>query len=639
MLFPGVFITLAMYTMFSSIVAATIPINVTGTIADTLNSPIQGAVVHLLLADKWDTTKADGSFALKGEITPILNSGLIQQGYSAPFVKNGYAFFSVFNSTDKVTLKLLNMSGRSLREVINKDIIHGSYAVAITNKDQLSNQAYIACITVGKTITLLKVIAVGRHFSAGKQNKVAKIAGLQKSEADVPAIDTVSIKKLGFKTIKVPVTSYTSKLSMQKIKSSSSSMKAPQAPMHIIMTSTGTGTVGLSKRLAIKASSADTFLYPIKRWMPSSQWTGCPEYFELTVKSIWAFGRWKSMIVSKDTTKAGSDSSITKIDTLTSGDSTIVLWSGSKKVRFTGSPLNLTGFDSLKIPSGTIYNLSLNVEPYGSIKGSITANFIKGISTDTVTKTYYTKAAYSYDRYSKHGGAPDSLFTTGPAESTSVILNSSNDPNNGGPGFQIQTACTTQVKDSLTLTVLFDISRTLFFWNGVNYTPASFTKDTAYWYADAAFQSPIAAIFPGKYGTIEGYKYIYVTNSDQGSIDADSSAPPLRCDTTLGFTGWMNCIYNSSGKLVALSMLRDNDGSFGPWGPARVMDTTAGNYILGNSGAGHGESQIYGFHRVANVGDTSGVARVYQPSVQVTTGVYSRKRSGQVKFILKIKQQ
>jgi hypothetical protein len=425
---------------------------------------------------------------------------------------------------------------------------------------------------------------------------------------------------------------------MQKVKSSTVSAAAPKAPMHFIMTSTGSNTGGLSKRALWAAGApahADSFMYPIKRWVGSTQWTGCPIYLELTVKKIVAYGLWNKTIVSKDTTKEGKDSVATKTDTL-SEKSYETLWEGSKKVRFTGSAANLSGFDSLKVPSGTMYSVTVYSEPFGSIKGSLTANFITGATwDDTATKTFYTKAAHPWNGYAHTGGSTTaSVFETGPAESTSVILNSSNDPNNGGPGFGIQTSCTTAVKDSITLTMLLDISRTLFF----------ILKDTSRFYADAAFMGDaagnmgVAAVFPGKCGRVDGYQYLYATNNDQGCIDADSSAPPLRCDTTLGFTGWMNFVYDNGGKLIVGNAQRDNDGSFGPWGCLSSYDSVAGNFHLGSTSAGAGQSQLFGFHPAAAVGDSC-VARVYQPSIIVGDGSRSHKRSGQAKFILKIRQQ
>jgi hypothetical protein len=148
----------------------------------------------------------------------------------------------------------------------------------------------------------------------------------------------------------------------------------------------------------------------------------------------------------------------------------------------------------------------------------------------------------------------------------------------------------------------------------------------------------IVAVFPGKQGKVDGYKYIYVCNSDQGSIDADSSAPPLWSDTTLGFTGWMNFVYDIHGKLITGLAMRDNDGSFGPFGVLNHYDTATGHFNLGYTGAGQGQSQIFGFRPAAAVGDSC-VMRVYQPSILAGDGRQVHKRSGQAKFILKIRQQ
>jgi hypothetical protein len=305
--------------------------------------------------------------------------------------------------------------------------------------------------------------------------------------------------------------------------------------------------------------------------------------------------------------------------------------------------VNLSGFDSLKIPSGVIYSISVFTEPFASIKGSITGNFILNrnsdytVSGDTATKTVYTKAAYAWNGFTHTGGSKDSsVFFAGSAESTSVLLNTSNDPNGAGPGFTIQTICTTQVTDSITLTMLFDISRTLFF----------VMADTSRFYADAAFAGTErgmanVVVFPGKQGRVDGYKYYYVCNSDQGSIDADSSKPPLWSDTTLGFTGWLNMVYDPTGKFLVGLGLRDNDGSFGPWGCVNNYDTTTGNLVMGYLGAGQGQSQVFGFRAAHAIGDSC-VARIYQPACLVGSPgnqSLSHKRSGQAKFVLQIRQQ
>jgi hypothetical protein len=619
---------------------STVKVDVQGTVNDSNSQAIQGAVVHLVKLNMWDTTDGSGAFSFAADIPASMKWRPLSQVYSAPCIQGGRICFSIVKKSEKVAIQLMDMRGRVVFDMLDKELPIGSYTMPISGKAVMAGQIYCASIAVGNAKTMMKTVAVeSRVFSGGQKNvlSVPVGPGLSKGQSAAAAIDTILIKKLGFVNLSVPITGYESQLGMQKVRSSTVVAAAAKAPMHFIMTSTGSNSAGLSKRLLRTRTTAftDSFMYPIKRWVGSKQWTGCPAFLELTVKKIVAYGLWNKSIVSKDTTKAASDSVVTKIDTL-SEKGYEVLWEGTKKVRFTGSAANLSGFDSLKVPSGTIYSVTVYSDPFGLIKGSMTANFITGSTwDDTATKTYYTKAAYPWNGYAHTGGSTDaSVFETGPAESTSVILNSSNDPNNGGPGFGIQTSCTTAVKDSITLTMLLDISRTLFF----------VLKDTSRFYADAAFMGDaagnmgISAVFPGKCGRVDGYQYIYVTNNDQGSINADSSASPLRCDTTLGFTGWMNFVYDNSGKLIVANGQRDNDGSFGPWGCLSNYDTVSGNFHMGSTAAGAGQSQIFGFRPAAAVGDSC-VTRVYQPAMVVGDGSTSLKRSGQAKFILKIRQQ
>jgi hypothetical protein len=618
----------------------TISVNMSGTVNDSNNQAIQGAVVHLIKLNLLDTTDATGAFSIVKDVpvsANMLSAGQIQ---SAPAIRHGHLLFSVLQRPAGVSIVLFDLKGRIVDKIVDRELSEGAYTIPISDKGLLAGQICFVSVTIGNAKTLIKATALESGIFSGEQKNVPAMLGnkaIAKVQAATPAIDTLFIKKIGYVNLSVPVTNYHAQIGMQKVKSSTLSSPAPKAPMRLIMTSTGSNSSGLTKRALRTRTTAytDSFMYPIKRWVGSTQWTGCPDFLELTVKSIVAHGLWKKTIVSKDTTRANSDSVITKTDTLAE-EGYETLWQGNKKVRFTGSAADLSGFDSLHVPNGTIYSITVYSDPFGLIKGSIKANFITGATwDDTATKTVYTKAAYSYNGFAHTGGSTTaSVFETGPAESTSVILNSSNDPNNGGPGFGIQTSCTTAVKDSITLTMLLDISRTLFF----------IQKDTSRFYADAAFMGDaagnmgVAAVFPGKRGRVDGYQYLYVTNNDQGSIDADSSAPPLRCDTTLGFTGWMNFVYDNSGKLIVANALRDNDGSFGPWGCLSNYDTLAGNFHLGSTSAGAGQSQIFGFRPSAALGDSC-VTRVYQPSIIVGDGSRSHKRSGQAKFILKIRQQ
>jgi hypothetical protein len=630
---------LAAVLLWSGGYASTTPVDVKGTIADSSGQAIGGAIVRLLKADLRDTTDNDGKFQIKGTVTGIAAIIASAPAFSAPVVRGGRACFSVMSAKTAVTIALLDVRGRTIERIVDGELPLGSYAIPLAQLAP-ARQVYMVSVSVGGAKSIFKYCSIQSRASI---SRTPAGRGIAKRAEDPAAVDTLVAIKLGYATIKVPVKEYSTDIGMGKMGSSTKRTESPSVPMHLIMTSTGSNVSGgLTKRARAASAPADTFLYPVKKWVPSVQWTGCPDWLELTVKQIMANGNWRKAIVSKDTSKAGSDSVITKIDTVwETGLQT--LWQGSKKVRFTGSAVNLSGFDSLKIPSGTIYSISVFTEPFATVKGSMTHTFILNpngdytASGDTATKTVYTKAAYAWNGFAHTGGSKDSsVFFTGPAESTSVILNSSNDPSGPGPGFTIQTVCTTQVTDSITITMLFDISRSLFFN----------LSDTAKFYVEPAFMGtergiPSLVVFAGKQGRIDGYKYYYVCNSDHGSIDADSSAPPLWSDTTLGFTGWMNMVYDPAGKFLVGAGMRDNDGSFGPWGFVNNYDTATGNLFLGYTGPGQGQSQLFGFRPAHAVGDSC-VARVYQPACLVGSPgnqQLSHKRSGQVKFVLQIRQQ
>jgi hypothetical protein len=619
--------------------ALTTTVDLKGTIADSTAQPIGGAIVRLIKADLRDTTDSDGKFEIKGSVTGAAIKSASLPRFSSPVIRNGSACFSITGGKTVASVTLLDLKGRTIERIFNEEMAIGNYSIPLARLTP-SRQVYMVSVAIGSKVSLFKYCSIQSHPSAGR---TAAGRGVAKRAEGSNSIDTLVAVKLGYATIKVPIKDYSTDVGLSKMGSSTKRTESPSVPMHLVMTSTGSKVVGgLTKRTRLAAAQADTFLYPVKKWIPSTQWTGCPDWLELTVKQIIANGNWKKAVVSKDTTKAGSDSVVTKIDTVwETGIQT--LWQGSKKVRFTGSAVNLSGFDSLKIPSGTIYSISVFTEPFATVKGSITANFILNptsdytASGDTATKTVYTKAAYAWNGFAHTGGSKDSsVFFAGPAESTSVILNSSNDPSGPGPGFTIQTVCTTQVTDSITITMLFDISRSLFF----------VLTDTAKFYVEPAFAGtehgvPSVVVFAGKQGRIDGYKYYYVCNSDQGSIDADSSAPPLWSDTTLGFTGWLNMVYDPTGKFLVGAGMRDNDGSFGPWGFVNNYDTTAGNLYLGYTGPGQGQSRLFGFRPAHAVGDSC-VARVYQPACMVGSPgnlSLSHKRSGQAKFVLQIRQQ
>lgn len=217
----------------------------------------------------------------------------------------------------------------------------------------------------------------------------------------------------------------------------------PTASLEMTMTSTGRISSSSGKQ------AAGFFSRPVQDWIPSASWTACPEYIELTIKSIIATGNFINSIdtIVDTIITNGVVERDTTIDTTWQLKS-VEAWTGAEPIQFNGSATTLSNFDSLEIPQGTLYSIDVRVSPVAKIKGSITASFLIGATTtDSATKTYYTKAAYPFDAYTNTGGSADaSAFEQGPSEETTVNIDPSQDPN---AWKSISTACTTSVGDSL----------------------------------------------------------------------------------------------------------------------------------------------------------------------------------------------
>jgi hypothetical protein len=452
----------------------------------------------------------------------------------------------------------------------------------------------------------------------------------------------------------------------------SSDYSKPPTPLSIIMTSTGKTTAGLGK------IEADSFSYPIKQWLPSAFYTGCPDYIEVSLTTIFAHGKWMNIKIHVDTivydtiipdsakTKtamkkaAGSDSLtdtgrywdtiIVKSDTIHE-ESYRTLWTGNKTVRFDGSSVSLSNFDTLHIPLGTLYGIYLEADPVAKAKGSVRGLFTfgkQGDSTVSKLKTYYTKSDHAWNAQTKEGGSVDpSVYETGPAEEMEIAIMQW-DPNKiDAKGAQnkflrIENICTTAVSDSMKLTVLFDISRTLTFYDGdtinKNQAPSGGSYDKAYFTAHESFcgdGASIAAVFPGKVGAIEGYKVDYIWSQTDPDFDADSAGPGLQNDTTYGGLGWLTIMYGPDGKVIGGKMFQDN-GTFCPKGTLTYFNPAQQRI---NIGLGYSSSafQIYGFKRGTTLGDVC-FCRVFSPKWSVENGEHCNARSGEMKLTLALLQ-
>jgi hypothetical protein len=453
----------------------------------------------------------------------------------------------------------------------------------------------------------------------------------------------------------------------------SSDYAKPPTALSITMTSTGKVPSGLGK------VASDSFSYPIKHWLPSAFYTGCPEYLELTMTTIFAHGKWMNIKIHVDTVvydtlipdsmktktevkKMAGDGSakdtgrfwdtiIVKCDTIYE-EGYRTLWTGSKAVRFDGSPVSLANFDTLHIPLGTLYGIFIETEPVAKVKGSVSGLFTfgrQGDSTVSKQKTYYTKSAHPWDAQTNEGGSVDpAVYETGPAEEMNISIMrwdpNKVDPKGGVNKFlRIENVCTTSVHDSMDLTVLFDISRTLTFYDGDtvnrNQAPSGGPYDKAYFTAHESFcgdGASIAAVFPGDVGSIEGYKVEFVWSQTDPGFDADSAGPYLQNDTTYGGMGWLTIIYGPDGKYMGGKMFQDN-GTFCPKGTLCYFNEAEQRIVLG-LGYSAFAYQLYGFKRGSALGNAC-FCRVFSPKCDFGNGERVNARSGEMKLTLVLLQK
>ncbi len=214
------------------------------------------------------------------------------------------------------------------------------------------------------------------------------------------------------------------------------------------------------------------------------------------------------------------------------GDS--VVWSGSKPLTLTGSgqvPLDDVNLDG--IPTVPITSVILTFNTTATIKGTLT-NITFGDETGPITVS--TKSTLAYNAVSHSGGADTyNDFTTVGVEDTNVSLD----------GYGSETIVTTPCNftyDGITkptVTLLFDLSRMLRFYNGKGggVNPAD-PAAKAYFFCHSVFRHSVAG-FIGTIGKIQGYETNF---TGPGNVK-----------------GWMTLILDEEGHFLAGNLIGDDD--------------------------------------------------------------------------------
>jgi hypothetical protein len=256
------------------------------------------------------------------------------------------------------------------------------------------------------------------------------------------------------------------------------------------------------------------------------------------------------------------------------------------------------------------------------IAGKVQGTFNKDTSNSAFlgeSKTFYTKYAYSYNAESNTGGADATVgrylaFETAPAESSSICLQGST---NGAAMVSTPTNYkydTAQAAPSLT--IVFDLSRVLRFYNGCNLLHSGGVNgndpaNKAYFFGHSVFCGSLAAFF-GTPGQIQGYADVY--NCTGGNC---------------GVKGWMTIICNPAGEIIQGILIGNDDNDFTI---AKGIITTvsgANPFDFHYSGS---NVDITGFTKGSALGDSTIVAWH-----QLATEGGNPERTGHAKFTLGFK--
>jgi hypothetical protein len=282
---------------------------------------------------------------------------------------------------------------------------------------------------------------------------------------------------------------------------------------------------------------------------------------------------------------------LTRIALVRQDSSTSVLWEGEAALRLDGTPVDVSAINAAAQPvaPGPITAVHTTVKTVAQMKGVFTGTFNTATNAFVpATKTYYTKADAAYNVATSQGGAADAThFETGPAEEVDVWLG-------GNPTeLDIETPSSTVIQAGAPtrLTLLFDTSRLLRFYNGLSPqsgpNPAD-PADRAYFFAHS-LGGTFAAAFFGDPGRIEGYRTVYSCAREDGNGE--------------GVTGWMTIIFDASGGFLSGLLMGDDDNALTvakgrissftgtPIGDAGVAGDDAG-VADDDAGAGGGDAGV-----------------------------------------------
>jgi hypothetical protein len=177
--------------------------HLTGSVVDSSQAGIEGAAVKLMYGHLETVTDAQGGFSLTGNVTPVVFPGTLAP--QRPVYRNHHLHFSVGEKSAQVDIGLWDNAGRLISAFFKGRLPPGNYQVPLFQKNEVPCGVYFVQAEIGGRTTVLQTVltelgrAVGKPYSHTLTNALMK-----RNEV----IDTLIIKKAGFRKLFIPLESY-----------------------------------------------------------------------------------------------------------------------------------------------------------------------------------------------------------------------------------------------------------------------------------------------------------------------------------------------------------------------------------------------------------------------------------------------
>jgi oligosaccharide reducing-end xylanase len=184
-------------------------INLSGTVKDGKGTAIAGATVTLMSDSSLkDTTIANGEFTISNAtaITAGGTYGIPVQQVNSMCVKGNQLRFSIAAPADKGVVAIFAGNGKRSVELPLGKMEAGVQSHTLP---ALAPGYYIVNITIGQSTATTRLIAAGSGFFMG--DDVAEVKSsprISRNAAATTGVDTLMVKKEGYKTVKKAITSY-----------------------------------------------------------------------------------------------------------------------------------------------------------------------------------------------------------------------------------------------------------------------------------------------------------------------------------------------------------------------------------------------------------------------------------------------